>query len=38
MSRRIAYYRVFKHPSGEEYVRPQADTSEDELFLLVRGG
>ena len=38
MSGRIAYYRVCKHPSGEEYVRPQADTSEDELFLLVRGG
>ena len=38
MSGRIAYYRVCKHSSGEEYVRPQANTSEDELFLLVHGG
>ena len=38
MSGRIAHYRVRKHPSGEEYVHPQADTSEDALFLLVRGG
>lgn len=37
MSNRIAYYPVFKHSSGAEYVRPLADASEDNLCRLVRG-